>query len=80
MVPLTLVGGAGGGGGGGGGTVETKVNFSGRAYPRSTITLLKDAQVAATTVADATANFSVSLSNLSPTAHREAETAKAHRG
>jgi len=41
------------------------VNFSGRAYPRSTITLLKDAQVMTSTVADANAAFQISLSNMS---------------
>ncbi|MDP3042856.1 MAG: hypothetical protein Q8N21_00410 [bacterium] len=58
-----------GGGGGGGGYVapliETKVIFSGRAYPKSTVTLLKDAQVAATTVSGADANFQISISGLS---------------
>ncbi|MFN3301692.1 MAG: dockerin type I domain-containing protein, partial [Patescibacteria group bacterium] len=44
---------------------ETKVTFSGRAYPNSTVTLLKDAQIAATTIADANANFQISLSGLS---------------
>ncbi len=58
-------GGGGGGGGGGGPLVSTSVNFSGKAYPRSTVTLLKDAQVAATTVAGADANFQISLTNLS---------------
>ncbi|HRH22979.1 MAG TPA: dockerin type I domain-containing protein, partial [Candidatus Paceibacterota bacterium] len=48
-------------GGSGGG-----VSFSGRAYPRSTITFLKDAQVAATTIADSLAQFSTTLSNLTP--------------
>ncbi len=59
----------GGGGGGGGGGVQTystgSINFYGRAYPRSVITILKDAQVAATTISDATANFFVNLTNLS---------------
>jgi len=58
------------GGGGGGAYIppappETRVNFSGRAYPKSTVTLLKDAQIAATTIVDANANFSLSLSGLS---------------
>ena len=65
--------GGGGGGGGGGGVggssyvapVTTNVVFSGRAYPKSTVTLLKDAQIAATTVAGADANFQMSLSGLS---------------
>ncbi len=61
----------GGGGGGGGGIVSnpsipaTNVVFTGRAYPRSTITLLKDAQVAATTIADSGANFQMTISGLS---------------
>jgi hypothetical protein len=40
------------------------VNFSGRAYPKSTITLLQDAQVKASTVADANAMFQISLTNV----------------
>ena len=57
----------GGGGGGGGGTipVTTAVIFFGRAYPKSTVTLLKDAQIAATTIAGSDANFQISLSGLS---------------
>ncbi len=58
-----------GGGGGGGGTsfpVETAVIFRGKAYPMSFVTLLKDAQVAATTKAGPDANFEIKLSGLSP--------------
>jgi hypothetical protein len=57
----------GGGGGGGGGYVPpvTSVVFSGRAYPKSTVTLLKDAQIAATTIAGSDAMFSITLSGLS---------------
>lgn len=57
----------GGGGGGGGGIIApaTGAVFSGRAYPKSTVTLLKDAQVSATTVAGTDANFQISLSGLS---------------
>lgn len=68
----------GGGGGGGGGvnfsspispviSTETTsmVNFSGYAYPKSTVTFLKDAQIIATTVADSKANFSINISGLS---------------
>lgn len=59
---------SGGGGGGGGGYVApapaTSVIFSGRAYPKSTVTLLKDAQIAATTIAGADANFQISISGL----------------
>ena len=60
---------SGGGGGGGGGAAivssGTTVVFSGRAYPKSVVTLLKDAQVAASTVADPDSNFAITLSNLS---------------
>ena len=54
------------GGGGGGSYIppETKVNFTGKAYPKSTVTLLKDAQIVATTIAGADANFQISLSNI----------------
>lgn len=68
--PVAPSGGTGGGGGGGGGGGSPPslgsgvVNFSGRAYPRSTVTVLKDAQVVATTIADALANFQVSVSGL----------------
>jgi len=60
----------GGGGGGGGGSyvapsIITQVIFTGRAYPKSTVTLLKDAQIAATTIAGSDANFQVSISGLS---------------
>ncbi|MDD5071466.1 MAG: hypothetical protein PHQ42_01890 [Patescibacteria group bacterium] len=44
---------------------ETGVVFSGRAYPTSLVTILKDAQIAATTIADPNANFNVSFSGLS---------------
>ena len=40
------------------------MNLSGRAYPQSTITLLKDAQVVASSIADSLANFQISLTNL----------------
>lgn len=61
-------GGSGGGGGGSSGSPSipyTNVVFTGRAYPLSTITLLKDAQVVATTIADADANFQMTISGLS---------------
>lgn len=62
--------GGGGGGGGGGGAVlppppQTGVTFSGKAYPLSAVTLLKDAQVAASTIAGANAEFSINLSGIS---------------
>jgi len=57
------------GGGGGGAYIppapETKVIFSGRAYPGSKVTLLKDGQVAASVLADPNAAFNISLSGLS---------------
>ncbi len=43
----------------------SQVNFKGRAYPKSTVTLLKDAQISATTIAGADANFQISISGLS---------------
>ena len=60
-------GSSGGGGPSGGGPPpsNTGVNFSGRAYPNSTITLLQDAQVVASTVADANAMFQISLTGVS---------------
>jgi len=54
-----------GGGGGGAPPAETKVIFSGRAYPERKVTLLKDAQISATTVAGPDAKFYISLSGLS---------------
>jgi len=45
---------------------EASVIFSGKAYPRRTITLLKDAQIAATTISGPNANFQINLSGLSP--------------
>ena len=57
-----------GGGGGGGGFVPppvTQAIFTGRASPQSTITLLRDGQVVATTVSDSLANFRISVSGLS---------------
>ena len=63
----TSGGDGGGGGGGGGGYIApaTSAIFNGRAYPKSAVTLLKDAQIAATTIADANANFSLNISGLS---------------
>lgn len=58
---------SGGGGGGGGGYVApaTGITFSGRAYPLSKVGVLKDGQLAITTIAGPDANFSISLSGLS---------------
>ena len=61
-------GGGGGGGGGSSGIVSapsTSAVFSGKAYPGSTVVLLKDAQVAATTIAGQDAKFQMNISGLS---------------
>ncbi len=54
-------------GGGGGGFIpaSASVTFSGRAYPESTVTLLRDSQIAVTTIAGPDARFEISLSGLS---------------
>lgn len=54
-----------GGGGAGGPLVTTGITFSGRAYPLSKVTILKDGQIAITTIAGPDASFSATLSNLS---------------
>lgn len=62
---------SGSGGGGGGGsyatsqTSNTNIVFSGKAYPRSVVTLLKDAQVVATTIASSDATFQTTISGVS---------------
>jgi len=57
----------GGGGGGGGIAAPTAgVIFYGRAYPGSAVTLLKDAQIAAVTIAGPDARFKISLTGISP--------------
>ena len=59
----------GGGGGGGGGSIppasSTAVNFSGKAYPKSVVTILKDAQIVTTVAAGTDANFSTLITSLS---------------
>lgn len=59
---------SGGGGGGGGGGAQppstTQVSFTGRAYPLSRVSVLKDGQVAVTTIAGPDSLFNVSLSGL----------------
>lgn len=57
--------GGGSGGGGGSGQTITGVTFSGRAYPLSKVTILKDGQLAITTIAGPDAIFSLTLSGLS---------------
>ncbi|MEK7652220.1 MAG: dockerin type I domain-containing protein [Patescibacteria group bacterium] len=63
----TVVPSGGGGGGGGGAPLipATNVVFTGKVYPKSIVTLLKDGQVSATTVADTSANFQVTISGVS---------------
>ncbi len=60
----TILGGGGGGGGGGIPTQTGQVIFTGRAYPESKVTLLKDAQIVAKTVSGADANFEITLTNV----------------
>ena len=68
-------GGGGGGGSSSGATVTGTTNSAqvvlvGRAYPNRTVTILKDAQIVATTVADAAANFQVTVSGLAAGTYR----------
>jgi hypothetical protein len=58
-------GGTGGGGSSSSGTKGAQVVLQGRAYPKSTITILKDAQIVATTIADNDARFQVNIAGLS---------------
>jgi hypothetical protein len=64
ITPPPSGGGGGGGGSTGGESMQTSVNFSGSAYPLSKVYILKDGQVAATTIADQAAKFSVTLADL----------------
>ncbi|MEZ4103269.1 MAG: hypothetical protein R3B55_01770 [Candidatus Paceibacterota bacterium] len=59
---------SGGGGGGGGGTrpPETGVSFSGRAYPLSRVTILKDGVVVVETIAGQDARFRANIGDLNP--------------
>lgn len=66
---VSIGGGGRNSGGGFGGytpTVQTAAVFKGTAYPLSSITLLKDGQIVATTKADADAKFEISLTGLEP--------------
>ncbi|MCX6794425.1 MAG: dockerin type I repeat-containing protein [Candidatus Falkowbacteria bacterium] len=53
--------GSGSSGGGGAASLPSTVTLSGRAYPLSQVTILKDGQIAATTIAGPDASFKVSL-------------------
>lgn len=67
--PSTPAPSGGGGGGGGGGFISPSVTgatFAGKAYPLSKVIILKDAQIAAQTVAGNDANFSFNLTGLTP--------------
>ena len=57
----------GGGGGGGGGFVipTTNVVFSGKAYPLSKVSILKDGQIVVTTISGPDSNFTATISGLS---------------
>ncbi len=57
---------SGGGGGGGGSPPQTGVNFSGRAYPLSKVTILKDGVVVLETIAGQDARFGANLGDLNP--------------
>ena len=59
----------GGGGGGVSNSSKAQVVLSGRAYPMSTITVLKDAQIVAKTIADEGAEFQINISGLSSGAY-----------
>ncbi len=62
----TSSGGGGGGGGGGGSSVpQTNVVLSGRAYPLSRISILKDGQLVLTTIAGPDSKFNGTVSGLS---------------
>lgn len=66
-VPGVVGPGGGGGGGGGGGfgfSTPTAITFSGRAYPLSKVTILRDGVIAITTIAGPDARFQVTLENL----------------
>ena len=56
----------GGGGGGRGTTPQTGVKFKGYAYPLNDVIVLKDGQLIAGTIAGPDAQFSISLTSLSP--------------
>jgi len=58
----------------------TSVMFSGRAYPGSSVTLLKDAQIAVKTVAGPDSKFQISLSRLSGGSYIFSLYAEDHKG
>lgn len=66
----TNQGGGGGGGSSAPGPSITTINFSGKAYPNRLVTLLKGAQIIATTYAGSNANFEISYTGLSSGTHQ----------
>lgn len=62
-------GGGGGGGGSGSSSIISSVIFSGRAYPLSSVSLLRDGVIVATTVSGPDAKFTVSLSGITQGNH-----------
>ncbi len=59
-------GGSGGGGGGSGPSIPaTNIVFTGRAYPLSRVSILKDGQLVVTTIAGPDSNFTATISSLS---------------
>ena len=67
--PVSSIPTSSGGGGGSGSIINpsvTGVTFTGKAYPLSKVFLLKDAQIAAQTIAGNDANFSFNLTGLTP--------------
>lgn len=60
---------SGGGGGGGGFVLQTGASFSGRAYPLSSVRLLKDGQAIATTIAGPDAYFDITTTGINAGKH-----------
>lgn len=60
---------SGGGGGSGSATAQTGVTVSGRAYPMSVVSVLRDGALAAQTIAGPDAVFSVTLTRIGTGAH-----------
>ncbi len=61
---FTISGGGGGGGGSAPPPIQTKVIFTGLAYPKSLVTLLEDGRVAATTLSGPDARFRIELTDI----------------
>jgi hypothetical protein len=59
---------------------ETGADFSGRAYPGQSVTLLRDGEVIATTIAGGDARFSIRVTGLTPGVHIFSLYAEDHQG